>query len=112
MEFGRFFFAIFCVEIELVFTDGPYSLVASLALTLGCPLGRRRRAFVVLVEEPVLLRIIQWVDHLRHKLVLLCDLQHITSVLVTSTVIGRGEDGEQLTSGEALKSVHDTLMGT
>ena len=87
------------------------SVVGGFALALGCPLGGSRRAFVVFVEQPVLLRVIQRIDHLRHQLVLLRDLKHCASVLVSATVVRCREDREDLTASEALEAVHDALMG-
>ena len=57
-------------------------------MALGSPFwGSRGSHLIVLVQQPVLLWVIQWVDHLRHKLVLLSDLKHGSCILVTTTVI-------------------------
>ena len=64
------------------------SVVGCFALPLGCPLGWRGGThLVVLIEEPVLLWVIQRVDHLGHQLVLLRDLEHGTRILVPAAVI-------------------------
>ena len=57
-----------------------------------------------------MLRVIQWVDHLWHELILLGDLEHSTCVLVASTVVCSGEDCKELTAGEAFEAIHDALV--
>ena len=87
------------------------SVVRCLALALWCPLGRRRRSLVVLVEQPVLLWVVQRVYHFWHELELFRNLQHCSGILVASAVISSRENSEELTACEALKAVHHTFVG-
>ena len=79
---------------------------------MGCPLGRCRWALVVLVDQPVLLWIIEGVDHFGNKLVLLGYLKHCACVLVPSTVVSGRENSEELTASESLEAVHNALVGS
>ena len=88
------------------------SIVGGFTLSLWGPLGRGRRTLVVLVEKPILLGVIQRVDHLRHELVLLCDLQHGAGVLVTSAVVCCRENREELAASETFEAIHDALMSS
>jgi hypothetical protein len=89
------------------------SIVTILPCTLCCPLGwgggTLGHAFVV---EPVLLRVIQWVDQVGHKLVLFRNLNHRSCIFVAATVISCRENCEQLSASESLKSILNALVGT
>ena len=56
-------------------------------MSLRGPLGRSRWTFVILVSEPVLLWVVQRVNHFRDEFVLLRDLEHGSCVLVSTAVI-------------------------
>ena len=70
------------------------------------------RSLVVFVEQPILLWVVQRVDHFGHKLVLLGNLEHGAGILVTTAVISRREYREELAASEALEAVHDALVGS
>ena len=74
------------------------------------PSWRSGRSLLVVVVEPVLLGIVEWVDHLRHKLVLLSDLKHCARIFVAPTVISSGKDREQLAARESFEAVHNALV--
>ena len=86
------------------------SIIGSLSLTLWCPFWRSRWAFVIFVDQPVLFWIIQRIYHFGDKFVLFGNLKHCACVLVPSAVVCGGEDSEELSSCESLKSVHHTFM--
>ena len=86
------------------------SVIGCLALALGSPLGRGGRPLVILVEEPILLWVVQRVDHFGHEFELLRDLKHCTGVLVTAAVVCRREDSEELSTGESFETIHDALV--
>ena len=88
------------------------SIVRCLALALRGPLRWSWRPLILLVEKPVLLGIIERVDHFRHQFILLGDLQHRACILVTTAVVCCGEDGEKLTACKPLKAIHDALVST
>ena len=76
------------------------------------PFRRCGRSLVVFVEQPILLWVVQRVDHFGHKLVLLGNLEHGAGILVTTAVISRREYREELAASEALEAVHDALVGS
>lgn len=88
------------------------SVVRCFTLTLGCPLWRGRRPLVVLVQEPILLRIVQWVDHFGHQFKLFSDLEHGAGVLVPTAVVCSGEDCEKLATREPLEPIHHALVSS
>jgi hypothetical protein len=69
-----------------------------------------RWSFLVVVVEPVLLGVVQRVDHFGHKLVLLSDLKHCARIFVAPTVISSGKNCEQLAAREAFEAVHNTFV--
>ena len=69
-----------------------------------------RWSLLVIVVEPVLLGVVQRVDHFGHKLVLLSDLKHCARIFVAPTVISSGKDREQLATREAFEAVHNALV--
>jgi hypothetical protein len=64
----------------------------------------------LLVVQPILLRIVQGINHLRDKFILFSNLQHSACVFVSATVVRGAEHCEELTTCKALKTVHHTLM--
>jgi hypothetical protein len=64
------------------------SVEGRLATFLSGPSGGSWRALLAILGQPVLLRVVQGVDHLGHELVLFGDLQHGARILVASTVVG------------------------
>ena len=57
-----------------------------------------------------MLGVVQWVDHLGHKLVLLSDLKHGARIFVSPAVVSRGKDREQLAARKTLEAVHNALV--
>ena len=74
------------------------------------PSWRSGRSLLVVVVEPVLLGVVQRVDHLGNKLVLLSDLKHCARIFVAPTVISSGKDREQLAARESFEAVHNALV--
>lgn len=76
------------------------------------PSRRRGRSLIcrLRVGDPIILRVVERVDHLRDQLVRLGDLQHGSGVLVSTAIISGGEYGEQAATGESFKSVHDAFV--
>jgi len=86
------------------------SVVRGLSWALGCPPRRRGRSLLRVVVEPVLLRVVEGVNHLGDQFVLFGDLQHGARVFVAAAVVRGRENREQLAGGEALEAVHDALV--
>ena len=88
------------------------SIEGFVAWSLVLPSGWRGRPLAqwLLVRDPVVLCVVQRVDHLGDELVRLGYLQHGSGVLVAAAVVCGGEDGEEVSSGEALETIHDTLV--
>ena len=76
------------------------------------PFRRCGRSLVIFVQQPILLGVVQGVDHFGHELILLGDLEHGAGVLVPTAVVSRREHREELSASEALEAVHDALVGT
>ena len=76
------------------------------------PFRRRGRSLVIFVKQPILLWVVQGIDHFGHEFILLGDLEHGAGILVTTTVVSRREYREELAASEALEAVHDTLVGS
>ena len=88
------------------------SIVGCLALALWSPFRRCGRSLVIFVKQPILLRVVQGIDHFGHEFILLGDLEHGAGILVTTTVVSRREYCEELAASEALEAIHDALMGS
>ena len=76
------------------------------------PFRRCGRSLVIFVKQPILLRVVQGIDHFGHEFILLGDLEHGAGILVTTTVVSRREYCEELAASEALEAIHDALMGS
>ena len=76
------------------------------------PFRRCGRSLVIFVKQPILLWVVQGIDHFGHEFILLGDLEHGAGILVTTTVVSRREYREELAASEALEAVHDTLVGS
>ena len=76
------------------------------------PFRRCGRSLVIFVKQPILLWVVQGIDHFGHEFILLGDLQHGAGILVTTTVVSRREYREELAASKALEAVHDTLVGS
>ena len=81
-------------------------------MALWSPFRRCGRSLVIFVKQPILLRVVQGIDHFGHKFILLGDLEHGASILVTSTVVSRREYCEELATSEALEAIHDALVSS
>ena len=82
-------------------------------MALWCPFGWSWRShLVVLVEEPVLFWVVQRIDHLWHKFVLLRYLEHGTGIFMPSAVVSCREDSEELATGESFEAIHDAFVST
>ncbi len=90
------------------------SVIRCLAWSLISPARWRGRSLLVVVVlgEPILLGIVQGVDHLGHQLIRLGYVQHRARILVSAAVVSRREHCEQLTPSKSLEPVHHTLMRT
>ena len=88
------------------------SIVGCLALALWSPFRRCGWSLVIFVKQPILLWVVQGIDHFGHEFILLGDLEHGAGILVTTTVVSRREYREELAASEALEAVHDTLVGS
>ena len=76
------------------------------------PFRRCGRSLVIFVKQPILLWVVQGIDHFGHEFILLGDLEHGAGILVTTTVVSRREYCEELAASEALEAIHDALMGS
>ena len=76
------------------------------------PFRRCGRSLVIFVKQPILLWVVQGIDHFGHEFILLGDLQHGAGILVTTTVVSRREYREELAASKALEAVHDALVGS
>lgn len=83
-------------------------------IALVPPAGRSGRPppQLLLILDPVVLIGVRRVDHLRDDLVVGLQDQDGACVLVLAAVVGRGEDGDEGASCEALEAVHHALVGT
>ena len=70
------------------------------------------RSLVVFVKQPILLWVVQGIDHFGHKLILLGNLEHGAGILVPTAVVSCREYREELAASEALKAIHDALVGS
>ena len=76
------------------------------------PFRRRGWSLVIFVKQPILLWVVQGIDHFGHKLILLGNLEHGAGILVTTAVVSRREYCEELAASEALEAIHDALVGS
>ena len=81
-------------------------------MALWSPFRRCGRSLVIFVKQPILLWIVQGIDHFGHEFILLGDLEHGASILVTTTVVSRREYCEELAASEALEAIHDALVSS
>ena len=81
-------------------------------MALWSPFRRCGRSLVIFVKQPILLWVVQGIDHFGHEFILLGDLEHGAGILVTTTVVSRREYREELAASEALEAIHDALMGS
>ena len=81
-------------------------------MALWSPFRRCGRSLVIFVKQPILLWVVQGIDHFGHEFILLSDLEHGTGILVTTTIVSRREYCEELAASEALEAIHDALMGS
>ena len=88
------------------------SIVGACPRSLVGPSGRCGWSSVhrFLVGDPILLGVIEWVDHLGYEFVLLGDLQYRSGVFVSAAVVSGREHREQLSASESLEPVHDALV--
>ena len=96
----------------IVISISSCSIVGCLALALWSPFRRCGRSLVVFVEQPILLWVVQRVDHFGHKLILLGNLEHGAGILMTTAVVSRREYREELAASKALEAIHDALVGS
>ena len=97
---------------DIVISISLCSIVGCFALALRSPFRWRGRSLVIFVQQPVLLWVVQGIDHFGHEFILLGDLEHGAGILVPTTVVSRREYREELAASEALKAVHDALVGS
>lgn len=90
------------------------SVVRGFSWTLVSPSRRSGWSLLerLLISNPILLRVVQRVDHLWNDLVVLSDLKHSSSVFVSAAIVSCGEDSEKLASSESFESVHHTLVSS
>ena len=94
-------------------TQRNISIIGGLTGTLVSPAGRSRGSLLWLfVCDPVLFWVIQGIDHFGNQLVGFSNVEHGTSIFMSATVIGGGEYGEELTSGESFETVHHALVSS
>lgn len=90
------------------------SAIRRLSLTLIGPSWWSWWSFFhwLFISDPILFGIVQWVDHLWHKFILLGNLKHSSCIFMSTTIVCSWKYSEKLSSSKSLKSIHYTLMSS